>query len=410
VKDMDNTLEQNIYTTNKLKFILNELKPKGIFTPFNIMSFPIIILGLVIIAYRFANGIGSVTNLSQDYPWGLWISFDVVTGVAFAGGAYVLVFIVNILNLEKYKPIARVTVLNGFLAYLFYSAALFLDLGRPFKIINVIIGNDYGVNSVLFLVGWHFVLYKLALLIEFSPAIAEWLGAKKARKILSSLTLGAVIFGITLSVLHQSGLGALFLMAKGKIHPLWYNPYLPLMFVVSSIFAGISLVIFEGSISQKVFSDLMDDNARHRHHDIMHGLSRVCAGTLFVYLFMMIIIFVHQKNWQYLNSGVGMWYLLEIIGFVLLPLILFTVSYKKKNIPLIKTASIITLLGILLNRMNVSLIGYKWYEAVRYIPSWQEIVVTLTIIFIEIWVFRWIVLRMPVLSLSFNNIRKNNRD
>ncbi|MBN2418492.1 MAG: polysulfide reductase NrfD [Deltaproteobacteria bacterium] len=405
---MNNYLDQNIYTENKLRFLLNELKPKGIFTLFNIISFPIIILGLIIIAYRFANGLGAVTNLSQDYPWGLWISFDVVTGVAFAGGAYVLVFMVHILNLEKYKPIARVTVLNGFLAYLFYSAALFLDLGRPFKIINVIIGNDYGVSSVLFLVGWHFVLYKLALLLEFSPAIAEWLGAKKARKILSSLTLGAVIFGITLSVLHQSGLGALFLMAKGKIHPLWYNPYLPLMFVVSSIFAGISLIIFEGSISHRVFSDFLDDDAQHTHHDIIHGLSKVCSGSLFAYLFMTIIIFVHQKNWQYLNSGMGMWYLFEIAGFVILPLILFTISYNKKNILMIKTASIITLLGILLNRLNVSLIGFKWYESARYFPSWQEIAVTLAIIFVEIWVFRWIVLRMPVLSPSLNNKTGNH--
>ncbi len=402
---MSNAPDQSIDTTNKLKFILNELKPKGIFTPFNIISFPIIILGLVIIAYRFANGLGSVTNLSQDYPWGLWISFDVVTGVAFAGGAYVLVFMVHILNLEKYKPIARVTVLNGFLAYLFYSAALFLDLGRPFKIINVIIGNDYGVSSVLFLVGWHFLLYKMALLLEFSPAIAEWLGAKKARKILSSLTLGAVIFGITLSVLHQSGLGALFLMAKDKIHPLWYNPYLPLMFVLSSVFAGISLIIFEGSISHKVFSHMIGEKDQKAHHGIIHGLARICASAMFIYLFMTIIIFVHQKNWQYLNSGMGKWYLLEIVGFVLLPMILFTISYKRNNIPLIKAASIVTLLGIFLNRMNVSMIAFKWYETVRYIPSWQEIVVTLTVIFIEIWVFRWIVLRMPVLTPSLNNIK-----
>ena len=399
-------MDQNKPITNIWKFLLSELKPKGIFTPFNIISFPIIIFGFIIIAYRFLKGIGAVTNLSQDYPWGLWISFDVVTGVAFAGGAYVLVFIVNILNVEKYKPIARVTVLNGFLAYLFYSAALFLDLGRPLKIFNIIIGNDYGVNSVLFLVGWHFLLYTLALFLEFSPAIAEWLGAKKIRKILSSLTLGAVIFGITLSVLHQSGLGALFLMAKDKIHPLWYNPYLPLMFVVSSVFSGISLIIFESSISTRVFSNLMDDNARKTRRDIMHGLSKICAGSLFVYLFMTIIIFVHQKNWQYLNSKMGIWYLVEVLGFVLLPLILFTVSHKRNNIFLIRTASIFTLVGIFLNRMNVSLIGFKWYETTRYFPSWQEIIVTLTIILIEIWVFRWIVLRMPVITSSFNNIRE----
>jgi len=394
---------------NTWKFILNELKPKGkIFTPFNIISAPIIVLGLIIIYIRFAQGIGSVTNLSQDVPWGLWIGFDVVTGVAFAGGAYVLVFMVYILNMKKYRPIARVTVLNGFLAYLFYSGALLLDLGRPLKIFNVIIGNSYGVSSVLFLVGWHFLLYMMALFVEFSPAVAEWLGAKKLRKILSSLTLGAVIFGITLSVLHQSGIGALFLMAKEKIHPLWYNSYMPLMFVVSSVFGGISLVIFEGSISHRVFSDQMDSGSHHKHNDILHGLSKICAGTMFFYLFLTILIFFHQKNWHYISSGMGLWFLLEIIGFVLAPMILFVYSYRRKNITLIKVASILTLLGILLNRMNVSIIGFKWYAAERYVPTWQEFVVTLTIIFIEIWVFRWIVRRMPVLRKSPDWVSDNH--
>lgn len=384
-----------------LKFIFNEFKPKGkIFTPFNIISAPIILLGLVLIYIRFAQGIGSVTNLTQDVPWGLWIGFDVVTGVAFAGGAYVLVFMVHILNLKKYAPIARVTVLNGFLAYLFYSGALLLDLGRPLKIFNVILGNNYGVSSVLFLVGWHFLLYMLALLLEFSPAIAEWLGAKKLRRALSGMTLAAVIFGITLSVLHQSGIGALFLMAKEKIHPLWYNSYLPLMFVVSSVFGGISLIIFEGSISHKVFSDQLEEGSHEKHNGILHGLSKICAATLFLYLFLSVLIFVHQKNWQHLHGGWGAWYLLEILGLVLLPMILFFYAYRVKNITLVKVASVLTLLGILMNRMNVSIIGFKWYAADRYVPSWQEFVVTLTIIFIEIWVFRWIVRRMPVLRKS----------
>ncbi len=227
-----------------------ELKPKGkIFTPFNIISFPVIVLGLILIVIRFAKGLGSVTNLTQEVPWGLWIGFDVVTGVAFAGGAYVLTFMVYILNMKKYKSIVRVTVLNGFLAYVFYAGALLLDLGRPWNVINPIIGNSFGVSSVLFLVAWHFLLYMMAQLIEFSPAIAEWIGARRARKILSGMTLAAVIFGITLSTLHQSGLGALFLMAKEKIHPLWYSEFIPVLFFVSSIFAGLSMVIFEGSIS-----------------------------------------------------------------------------------------------------------------------------------------------------------------
>jgi Ni/Fe-hydrogenase subunit HybB-like protein len=241
---------------NILKFLLGELKPKGkIFTPFNIISIPIMLLGLVLIVIRFWKGIGSITNLTQDVPWGLWIGFDVVTGVAFAGGAYVITFMVYILNMKKYHSIVRITVLNGFLAYVFYAGALLLDLGRPWNVVNPIIGNSFGTSSVLFLVAWHFLLYMIAQLIEFSPAIAEWLGARRAHKILSGMTLAAVIFGITLSTLHQSGLGAMYLMAKEKIHPLWYSEFIPVMFFVSSIFAGLSLVIFEGSISNKVFSD-----------------------------------------------------------------------------------------------------------------------------------------------------------
>ena len=142
------------------KFILSELKPKGkIFTPFNMISAPVIVLGVILIVIRFVNGIGSVTNLTQEVPWGLWIGFDVITGVAFAGGAYVVTFMVYIMKNQTFKPIVRVTVLNGFLAYVFYAGALLLDLGRPWNVINPIIGNNFGTSSVLFLVAWHFLLY-----------------------------------------------------------------------------------------------------------------------------------------------------------------------------------------------------------------------------------------------------------
>lgn len=383
------------------KFLVSELKPRGkYFTPFNVISVPIILLGLVLIVIRFAKGIGSITNLTQEVPWGLWIGFDVVTGVAFAGGAYVITFMVYILNIKKYHSIVRVTVLNGFLAYLFYAGALLLDLGRPWNVINPIIGNNFGVSSVLFLVAWHFMLYMIAQLIEFSPAIAEWLGAKRARKILSGMTIAAVIFGITLSTLHQSGLGALFLMAKEKIHPLWYSEFIPILFFVSSIFAGLSMVIFEGSISQKVFSNQISEKNHKAHNGIVLGLSNICAIAMLVYFFMQILTFVHGKRWNLLNTPMGYWYLTEILGFVLLPMMLFYYSYKKQNIFLIKLAAIITMIGIIINRLNVTVIGFKWDAATPYYPSWMELVVTLTVLFIEIWIFRWIVRRLPVLRES----------
>ncbi len=384
-----------------LKFWLSTLKPHGeIFTPFNMISIPIIMAGIVIIVIRFANGIGAVTNLTQEVPWGLWIGFDVVTGVAFAGGAYVVTFMVYILNIDKYRPIVRVTVLNGFLAYVFYAGALLLDLGKPWNVINPIIGNNFGVSSVLFLVAWHFLLYMIAQLIEFSPTIAEWLGAKKARKVLAGMTVGAVIFGITLSTLHQSGLGALYLMAKEKIHPLWYSEFIPILFFISSIFAGLSMVIFEGSISQRVFSDQVSKENHDGHDGILHGLSKICAFTLLIYFFLQIVVFVHGKHWNYLNSGWGLWYLTEMIGFVIGPMILYFIAYRRRKINLVKVAALVCMIGVIINRLNITVIGFRWDAVDRYVPSWMEIVVTLAVLSIEMWIFRWIVRRMPVLRES----------
>jgi Ni/Fe-hydrogenase subunit HybB-like protein len=380
------------------KFLVGQLKARGeILTPFNMISVPIITLGIVLIVIRFVKGIGAVTNLTQEVPWGLWIGFDVVTGVAFAGGAYVVTFLVYILNIEKYRPIVRVTVLNGFLAYVFYAGALLLDLGKPWNVVNPIIGNSFGVSSVLFLVAWHFLLYMVAQLIEFSPAIAEWIGARKARKILSGMTLAAVIFGITLSTLHQSGLGALYLMAKEKIHPLWYSEFIPILFFVSSIFAGLSMVIFEGSVSQRVFFNQISDKNHRTHDGIIHGLSRICAFTLLIYFFLQVIVFVHGKHWSLINSRMGAWFLTEMAVFVLLPMVLFFRAYRIRSIPLIKISALLTMVGVIINRLNVTVIGFKWDADVHYVPSWMEIVVTLTILFIEIWIFRWIVRRLPVL-------------
>jgi len=386
-----------------LVFIRGELKPKGkIFTIFNVISLPIILLGGALIVFRLVKGLGSVTNLSQEFPWGIWIGFDVMVGVAFAGGAYILTFVVYILRSEKYHPVVRATVLNGFLAYVFYAGAIFLDLGRWWNIVNPIFGNKFGVNSVLFLVSWHFMLYMISLFIEFSPAVAEWLGFKRIRKILASLTVGAVVFGIALSTLHQSGLGALFMMAKDKIHPLWYSEFIPVFFFVSSIFAGLSMVIFEGTISHKVFAAQIDDDHRQSFNHILIGLGKGCAGALFVYFFMKILLLIHGKQWSLLATPMGTWYLVELIGFVLLPCILFLHGVRYQNLTVIRMAAIVSMLGIIINRLNYSMIAYKWYVPLsqRYIPSWMEIVITLAILFTEIWVFRWIVNRMPVLRES----------
>ncbi|MEW6364018.1 MAG: NrfD/PsrC family molybdoenzyme membrane anchor subunit [Acidobacteriota bacterium] len=380
-------------------FFLSELKPKGkILTPFNVISAPIILLGLVLIVIRFAKGLATVTNLSQEFPWGLWIGFDVVTGVAFAGGAYVLCFAVYIAGVKIYHPIIRATVLNGFLAYVFYSGALLLDLGRPWNIINPVIGNDFGVSSVLFLVAWSFLLYTIAAFIEFSPAVAEWLGWRRVRHLLTSMTVATVICGITLSTLHQAGLGALFLTAKGKIHPLWYTEFIPILFFVSSILAGLSLVIIEGSISHRVLHNRITPEHSASHDEIVIGLGKGAAISMFVYLALQGLVLVHGRHWNFIATPMGYWYLLEMVGFVAIPMALYIEGVRGRRMRLIMVAAVLTSVGVILNRMNISIIAYRWDAPNHYYPSWMEVAITLAVILGEIWVFRWVVNRMPVLS------------
>jgi len=395
--DRPATIRQELGTA--FRFFLSELKPKGkLLTPFNLITAPIIVVGLVLIVIRFAFGLASVTNLSQAYPWGIWIGFDVVTGVAFAGGAYILTFVVHILKLKKYEPIVRVTVLNGLLAYVFYAGALLLDLGRPWNVVNPIIGNAFGLSSVLFLVAWHFMLYMITEFLEFSPAIAEWLRWKKVARILSGLTTGAVIFGITLSTLHQSGLGAMFLTAASKIHPLWYSHNIPVLFFVSSVFAGLSMVMIEGFFTQKAFKHRIGHELHANHDSITLGLAKGAVGALFAYFFLKLIDFVHYQQWTRMGDGYGAWYLFENIGFVLVPAVLFIQAIRKRSVKLVQFTAFLTALGVCLNRLNISVIAFKVNEPVRYYPSWMEIVVTLAIISMELWVFRWVINRMPVLA------------
>lgn len=375
------------------------ISPRGPFwTPFNVVSILIMAVAAVILVIRFTEGLGAVTNLSQEFPWGVWKGFNVITGVAFAGGAYVLCFMVYVLRLERYHAIVRVTVLNGFLAYMFYAGALMLELGRPWKIMNPILGNDFGLTSVLFLVAWHFLLYITAELVEFSPAIAEWLGWRRVHRVLSAMTVGAVVLGITLSTLHQSALGALYLMAEPKIHPLWYSEFIPVLFFVSSIFAGLTMVILEGSLSYRVFGDRMSPDLKRKHDSIVTGLARIAGGVMFVYLFIEVIKFIHGRLWTYLTGAWGAWYLLEILGLVVLPMVLLIRGSAMRDLRWIRTGTVLALLGIVVNRLNVSLIAYGWYLPEHYVPTWMEIVVSVAVLCAEIWVFRWVIRRMPVLG------------
>jgi Ni/Fe-hydrogenase subunit HybB-like protein len=227
---------------------------KSLISPFNIIAGIIVLIGLYLTVRRFTGGLGAVTNLSDNNGWGIWIGFDLLTGVALAAGGYVTAAAVYIFGMKKYHSAVRPAVLTGFLGYALVVLALHYDVGRPWRLPYPFFVQQ-GTTSVLFEVGACVALYLTVLFLEFSPAAMEWLGLKRARNLAVKFTLALVVFGIILSTLHQSSLGALFLIAPSKLHPLWYSSFIPVYFFVSSIIAGLSMVIFEATLTHHFFSD-----------------------------------------------------------------------------------------------------------------------------------------------------------
>jgi Ni/Fe-hydrogenase subunit HybB-like protein len=370
---------------------------KRLLTPFNAVAAIILAVGIPLTILRFTKGLAATTNLDHTNPWGFWIGFDVLSGVALAAGGYVTAAAVHLFGMKEYKPVVRPAVLTGFLGYFFVVVGLCFDLGRPWRLPYPIFVS-FGVTSVLFLVGWHVLLYLTTQFVEFSPAVLEWLGAKRWRKFAVSMTLGATIFGVILSTLHQSALGALFLMAPTKLHPLWYSPFIPLFFFVSSIVAGLSMVIFEGTLSHRVFSDQVEIS--HEHFDgITLGLGKGAAVALATYFCIKVIGVAHGDHWDLLGTPLGLWFLVEILGFVLLPCILFAVAIRERKPSMVRWTAFLTVVGIVVNRLNVSVIAFNWQLPAdqRYFPSWMEFWISATLVTTLILIFRWVVQRMPVL-------------
>ena len=368
---------------------------KSLVTPANFISGLIMAIGIPIIVYRFAYGLGASTNLSQTNPWGIWIGFDMLGGVALAAGGYTIATSVYIFGLKEYHPIVRPAILTGFLGYLFAVLGLTADLGRPWNL-PVPLFFSWGGPSVMFEIAWCVVLYLTVLGLEFLPPVLEWLGWKKALDLAMKATIGLTVVGVMLSTLHQSSLGGLFLMAPTKLHPLWYSPFIPAYFFISSIAAGLSMVIVESGLSHRAFQNRVDHNVDL--DKLVIGLARGASIVLFAYFFVKVQGVADGGRWALLTTGYGYWFLFEMLGFVMLPSILFAYGARHAMPTLIRWTAAWTVLGVVVNRLNVSVIALNWNAAERYVPSWMEVMVSLTLVTIGISVFRWIVYRMPVLN------------
>lgn len=382
---------------SKRSVLAQALRPAGpIVTPFNIVAALILAAGATMAIFRFGMGLGPSTNLTHMNPWGLWIGAKLCF-VALAGGGFSICTAVYLFDMKEYKPIARSAVLTSLLFYSLFVVSLLLDLGRPWRILYPFVVQA-GPTSFLFEISLCVALYSTVLFVELTPAVFEWLGWRLWRKVVLTMTIGLTIFGLLLSTLHQSSLGALYLLAPTKLHPLWYSSYIPVFFFVSSVAAGIAMVIVESALSHWAFRGNVRLN-REQLDAITVGLAKAGALVLAIYFAIKVLGVTLGDHWALLSTPMGLWFLLELLGFVLLPCFLFTVGFREKRVQLIRFTAVLTILGIVLNRLNVTLVAFNWQlpPEERYVPHWIEIGLTISLIMAGIVVFRWVVNRMPIL-------------
>ena len=369
---------------------------KRLVTPFNIIAGIIVLVGLVLIGIRYSQGLGEVTSASQDQPWGLLLGWGLFTGVPLAATGFVLGTAVYLFGLKEYRPVVKNAILVGFLGYLFAVIFLLIDLGRPWRLPYPMLVS-FGTASVLFLVAWHVALYLSCQFLEFFPSISEWGGWKTLRKWALQIMVGLTIFGVMLSTLHQSALGAMFLLSPGKLHPLWYSPYMPALFFISAIAAGLCVVIFVSLLTKRFLRDGADSDYLASLDKITLGLGKAASFVLLTYFALKMIALAHGHHWNLLGTSWGAWFLVEILVFVLLPSFLFLFATQRRKVGLVQFTAILTIIGVIINRLNVSLIALNWELADRELFYWKEFLIVIGVITIEILVYRWIVNRMPVL-------------
>lgn len=354
-------------------------------TPFTLLLLFVIGLGMILVFYRLVNGLGAATNLNDDFPWGLWIGFDMLGGVAMAAGGFLIAGAVYLLNMKKYKPIVRPAVLTAFLGYLLAILALMLDLGQPHRIWHPAV--MWQVHSVMWVVAMHVIFYTMTLAIEASPMLFEKLKWQNVVNLVNKIIVPIVLFGVMLSVLHQSSLGALYLIVPGKLSPLWNTSFLPYLFLSSAVMMGLSMVSLEAIASAKAFKHDMN-------WDIISGLARGCMIALVIYLVLKIYFLATGPGIgaAFTGSKTANMYLLEVVGGIVLPLVILAGGNKKsKSLNSLVLGHLLVIGGVLLNRINVSISGLYGFQSVTgssYWPSFIEIIITLALVALGIFIYK----------------------
>src|SRR5581483_8601820 len=345
--------------------------------------------GLYATVVRFTRGLGPSTNLNDQFPWGLWVGFDVLCGVMLAAGGFTLTAAVHIFNIKRLRPIVRPTLLTAFLGYILVSVALMFDLGRPYRIWHPLIMRN--PHSVMFEVAYCVMLYTTVLSLEFAPIVLERFSLTKPLKVIHALLIPLVICGVILSTLHQSSLGTVYLIMPEKLHPLWYTPLLPVFFFISAIAVGLAMTIFESSLSAKHFGQQLE-------LPILQELGRVLVVVLSVYGILRFEDLLHRGVLKMAIHPSYETYLfwVEILLAIVLPLALLLQRKVRASAGGLYVAAVLVVLGFITNRLNVSITGMESSAGLHYIPKWTEIAVTGAIIAAGFALFGLAVKYLPI--------------
>ena len=358
-------------------------------TPIRIALILLSLVAIGAIVFRLVTGLGIITNLTDEWPWGLWIGFDVLCGVALAGGGYGTALIVHVLHKDYFQPIARSAMLTSLIGYLLVMAGLFLDIGQWFNFWRPFV--SWGHASVLFEVFWCVSCYTTVQLLEFGEIATERVGTqfhnifKKALPVL-------MIIGIIFPTLHQSSLGGLYLLMVDKLYPLWWSPIIFLFFLMSSFFVGPAMICVETTLAGKAYDHWIPI-------PILRKLIRISGYAMIVYLILKIYDLTSRGVFGLMFSGTfeANMFLIEMIFGIIVPIIIaFTGLSATRNG--LFTFGLLVSCGVVLNRMNVVVIGMMRSTGVSYIPSIWEFIVSAGLVAMGVLAYCFVVENFKILD------------
>ena len=373
-------------------------------------KFLVMFLGLwvLILAYRFATGIGTVSGLTDGYPWGMWIAFDVVTGTALACGGYAIAILAYILNKGKYHPLVRPALLTAALGYSMAGLAIIIDVGRWWGIWRIPLGGfpdmgHYNWNSALLEVALCVMAYAGVLWIELGPAFLEkWKATSKSSGLIKFAEAGLkfydkaliwiIALGVLLPTMHQSSLGTLMLLGGHKLHPLWNTGWIPLLFLISCIGMGYAMVVWESAVSSKVFN-------RKREDSMLISLSGAMVIVLGLFLLLRFgdILFSGKTGMMFSSGMLSVMFWIEMALFAI-PMLMLMRAKDRANFVTIFKASVLIMLAGSLYRFDAYIVAFNPGKNWSYFPTTLELLITLGVVALNIYLYIFIVKRYPILS------------